>query len=402
MIFLKGGNMRRLRQQAYPLDYSFLYILLALFLFSVLTVYSGSGQYVASDPFYFTKRQVIWYAIGLGLLFAIANMDYRLLQKFAWPIYISGIVLLMLVHFFGVSRNGSQRWLDLRLFEFQPSEFVKIGLILFLAHVLVRHDKSDNSQRNQLMLTLKLAAATAVPFYFILAQPDLGSALVVMSAFFAVLMISGVSLKLISALLALATAFIGVLVLLHQYFFNVFSLFIKPHQLDRIYGWLAPEQHASSLGYQLIGAKQGIGSGQMFGSGFAQGTQVQSGRIPEAHTDFIFSVIGEEFGFAGSAVLILLFLLLIYRIVLVAIRSDDLFGTYVAGGIAVLIAFQVFQNIGMTIGLMPVTGLALPFISYGGSALLTNMMALGLVLSIQQRSNSVLAADAVWHGARRA
>lgn len=390
--------MRRLRPQPHPLDYSFFYLLLALFAFSVIAVYSGSGQY-AADPFYFAKRQAVWYIIGAGILLAVAKLDYRSIEKFAWPLYIIGILLLLLVQFFGVYRNGAQRWLDLGFFEFQPSEFVKIGVILLLAHLLVRHQQADKpfNTRSQLWLSFKLGSTTFLPFYLILAQPDLGSALVVLSVFFAVLMISGISFKLISLFSLIAAAFIGLLVFLHQFFYGIFSFFIKPHQIDRIYGWLSPEQHASSLGYQLIGAKQGIGSGQLFGSGFTQGSQVQSGRIPEAHTDFIFSVIGEEFGFAGSALLIFLFLLLIYRIVLIAIRSDDLFGTYVAGGISVLIAFQVFQNIGMTIGLMPVTGLALPFISYGGSALLTNMMALGLVLSIQQRSTSLTASRSVGH-----
>jgi len=194
-----------------------------------------------------------------------------------------------------------------------------------------------------------------------------------------------------SGLLAL-TGLSGLGGLIYLYFtnFELFSKFIASHQLARIYGWLNPAEYSQGYGFQLQQALLGIGSGQLTGSGFTQGYQVQSGRIPEAQTDFIFAVIGEEFGFIGTSILIILFFLLIYRIITIALNANSLFGVYICIGVIALFTFQVFQNIGMTIGLMPITGLALPFISYGGSALLTNMMALGLVTSVHLRTKNYM------------
>lgn len=379
-----------MRESKAHIDYSLAYILFALFVFSLLAVYSGSGQYSVSDPYFYVKRQVIWYIIGAAVMVAVARFDYDLLERLAWPIYSLGIVFLILVHFFGTYKNGSQRWLSFGLFDIQPSEFMKVGLIIFLAVMLKRKGGKKLSFNESIPIMLKLVVASMIPFYFVLVQPDLGSALVIAAVLFTLLISSGISYRLIGLLFTGFSAFIGMLVWMHNHFFDIFIKIIKVHQLDRIYGWLNPHEFIASYSYQLTQAMLGIGSGQMFGSGFNQGTQVQSGRIPEAHTDFIFSVVGEESGFAGGAFLIGLYFLLIYRMIIVAISAEDLLGVYIVAGSIGLISFQVFQNIGMTIGLMPVTGLALPFISYGGSALLTNMIVMGLVLSIQLRSKKFL------------
>src|SRR5699024_9954312 len=166
-----------------------------------------------------------------------------------------------------------------------------------------------------------------------------------------------------------------------------------PHQLTRIYGWLDPGQYASNYGYQLQQAMTGIGSGQLTGKGINEGVQVQSGKIPEAHTDFIFAVIGEEFGFLVSCLLLLIYFLMIYCIIQITLHTTNLFGIYICIGAIGLFSLQVFQNIGMTIGLMPITGIALPFISYGGSALLTNFVVLGLVLSVHKHSKPSMFSD---------
>lgn len=379
-----------MKESKVHIDYSLVYILFGLFVFSLLAVYSGSGQYSVSDPYYYVKRQVIWYIIGVAVMVAVARFDYDLLERLAWPIYSLGIGLLVLVHFFGTYKNGSQRWLSFGLFDIQPSEFMKVGLIIFLAVMLKLKGRKSLSFKESIPIMLKLVVASMIPFYLVLVQPDLGSALVIAAVLFTLLISSGISYRLIGLLFTGFSALIGMLVWMHNQFFEIFIQIIKPHQLDRIYGWLNPHEFAASYSYQLTQAMLGIGSGQMFGSGFNQGTQVQSGRIPEAHTDFIFSVVGEESGFAGGAFLIGLYFLLIYRMILVAINAENLLGVYIVSGSIGLIAFQVFQNIGMTIGLMPVTGLALPFVSYGGSALLTNMIAMGLVLSIQLRSKKYL------------
>ncbi|MCI4136260.1 rod shape-determining protein RodA [Bacillus vallismortis] len=368
------------------IDISLLLILLCLFFISLLAVYSGSGQYETEDPFYFAKRQVIWYLVGFGIMAGTAYIDYELLERLALRLFVGTVFLLILVHFFGTYKNGSQRWLSFGVLEIQPTEFMKIILILLLASVLNQYHHKRFSFTESLIPTGKIMVYTVIPFFFILIQPDLGSALVILSIAFTLMLVSGISGRMIMFLSLGFIALITLLTFLHNYYFDIFSKIIKPHQLDRIYGWLSPHEHASTYGYQLTQSLLAIGSGQLTGSGFTQGVQVQGGKIPEAHTDFIFAVIGEEFGFMGAVTVICLYFLMIYRIIRIAMRSNSLFGVYISAGVAGLILFQVFQNIGMTIGLMPVTGLALPFISYGGSALLTNMIALGLVFSVNIRS----------------
>lgn len=375
-----------MKRNSYTIDYPLLIILFCLISISLISVYSGSGQYYSSDPFYFLKRQFIWYVIGLIVMAAVAKFDYELLEKWAVPLYIIGMILLMLVHFFGVFRNGAQRWVNLGIFEIQPSEFFKVILILFLSVTLSKIGRRKLSFTESMPITAKVAIFSIFPFYMILVQPDLGSALIIAAITLSLMAVSGISYKMVLLLTSAGAGLVGMLVYLHNHYFDIFIKIIKPHQLERIYGWLDPYGYASSYGYQLTQAMLGIGSGQMNGWGFTQGAQVQSGQIPEAHTDFIFAVIGEEFGFIGATILISLYFLLIYRIIVIALNANTLFGFYICAGSIGLISFQAFQNIGMTIGVMPITGITLPFISYGGSALLTNMITIGLVLSVNLKS----------------
>lgn len=353
-------------------------------------VYSGSGQYVSYDPYYFVKRQMIWYVIGIGVMTGVAYFDYELLDRIALPLYFAGIGLLILVHFYGTFKNGSQRWINLGFFELQPSEFMKIFIIIYIAVLMNKYGRQTLSFKDSIPITIRIVIATLVPFYLILVQPDLGSALVIMAITVTIIIVSGISFKMIGLLTAGFAALLALLVYLHNHFFDIFIKVIKPHQLERIYGWLSPNEFASSYGYQLTQAIRGIGAGQLRGSGFNLGTQVQSGRIPEVHTDFIFSVVGEEFGFIGASILIGLYFILIFRIVIIALNANNVFGSYLCAGTIGLISFQAFQNIAMTIGLMPITGIPLPFISYGGSSLLTNMIALGLVISVNIRSKKYM------------
>jgi len=382
-----------LNQRESTVDSLLLLIVFCMFIISLVAVYSGSGQYETSDPFYFVKRQLIWYIIGVTIMAAVAVFDYELLERFATPFYVIGLVLLIVVHFFGTFKNGSQRWISFGFFELQPSEFMKVFVILFLAVLLNKLGTNRLFFLESIPITIKIGFYTILPFMLILVQPDLGSALVIAAISFSLVVVSGIPYKMILLLLSGFVGMIGYLVYLHQHNFSIFIKIIKPHQLERIYGWLNPYDFASSYGYQLTQALSGIGSGQMQGAGFNQGIQVQSGRVPEAHTDFIFSVIGEEFGFIGAATLVSLYFLLIYRMINIAFKAQTLFGYYICCGCVGLIAFQVFQNIGMTIGIMPITGLALPFISYGGSALITNMIAIGLVLSVNIRSKKYMFSD---------
>ena len=379
-----------MKQYETKVDHLLIAILLALFIVSLFVVYSASGQYQPEDPFYYVRRQAIWYIVSFSIMAAASYFDYELLERWAMPLYFIGIGLLILVHFFGTFKNGSQRWISFGLFEIQPSEFVKVFLVLVLSRTLNKLGDKKLTFIESIPVTLKLIFFTAIPFLLILVQPDLGSSLVIMAVFFALIIVSGISYKMILFLVSNVVALIGFLVFLYNYSFDTFIKIIKPHQLERFYGWLSPEAFASSYGYQLMQAQRGIGSGQMTGWGFNQGKQVQSGMIPEVHTDFIFTAIGEEFGFIGATVIISLYFLLIYRMVMIALRANTLFGIYIIVGAIGLISFQVFQNISMTIGLMPITGLALPFISYGGSALLTNMMVIGIVLSVSNHSKDYM------------
>ncbi|WP_249872077.1 rod shape-determining protein RodA [Oceanobacillus saliphilus] len=377
-------------QRPLRIDYTLLSIIICLFIFSLLAVNSGSGQYNPEDPYYFVIRQVIWYILGFTIMIGVALFDYELLEKWALPLYAAGVGLLLLVHFFGTTKNGSQRWISLGFIEVQPSEFMKIFLILALAATLSRIGKDRISFKKSIPITIKSILLTVVPFVLILVQPDLGSALMIAAVSITLIFISSISSKMISLLLISMTAMLGFLIFLYRVYFDIFTTIFKPHQLGRIYGWLSPQEFGSGYGYQLQQSMLGIGSGQITGAGFNQGVQVQNGKIPEAHTDFIFAVIGEEFGFIGASILIFLYFLLIYRIITIALKANNLFGVYICVGVIGLIASQVFQNIGMTIGIMPITGLALPFLSYGGSALFTNMMALGLVISVHLRSKDYM------------
>ncbi|MFC0562036.1 rod shape-determining protein RodA [Halalkalibacter alkalisediminis] len=372
------------------IDYTLLFLLFVLMCFSLLAIYSGSGQYFTDDPTHYVKRQIIWFIVGIIIMVSVMVLDYDLFKNFSIPLYGVGVMLLLLVAYssLGVFRNGSQRWLNVGPAEIQPSEFMKIFLIIALAHMLYRVtvNRGAKDLQSDLMIVAKVCAIGLPPFFLILSQPDLGTALVIASIMATMLLMSGVAWRILCVLGLGVVGGILSLVYLHNYNFELFSKFIASHQLDRIYGWLDPYEHQGTYGYQLVNAMRGIGSGQLYGSGYMNGVQTQSDRIPEIHTDFIFTVIGEEFGFLGATILIVTYFLLFYRMVIIALTCNNLFGTYLVSGVIGLLVFQAFQNVAMTIGLMPITGLALPFISYGGSALLTNMIAMGIVLNVNIRT----------------
>ena len=324
----------------------------------------------------------------------VASFDFELLKRWAVYLYGVGLGLLILVHFFGTVKNDAQRWISLGLFDLQPSEFMKIFLVIYIAVILSKLGQMRNAFKSSIAPTIKVILLSMLPFTLILIQPDLGSSLIIAATVITLTHFSSISIKMVGLLMSGMGSIVFFLFYLYQYNYDLFTSIFKPHQLGRIYGWLSPGEYASGYGYQLQQAIRGIGSGQMSGTGFNEGVQVQSGRVPEAHTDFVFTVIGEEFGFIGASILISLYFLLIYRIIMIAVNANSLFGVYICIGTVGLIAFQVFQNIAMTIGLMPITGIALPLISYGGSALLTNMMALGLVLSVHARTKRYMFGDA--------
>ncbi|WP_440894991.1 rod shape-determining protein RodA [Amphibacillus sp. Q70] len=373
-----------------PIDYTIVFLLICFLIISLVAIYSGSGQYASANPMRFVNRQLLFYGVGFIAMMVIAFFDFELIERWTWPIYSFGMVLLLVVEFFGEENKGAQRWINLGFMELQPSEFMKIFLVLHIAALLTKVGKQRLNFKESILITLKIIIYTILPVLLILKQPDLGTALMILFTIFMLILTSSISIKMSALLAASGLSGLGALIYLYFYNFDLFSKFISSHQLPRIYGWLNPSEYSQGFGYQLQQALLGIGSGQLTGSGLKQGYQIQSGRVPEAHTDFIFAVIGEDFGFLGTSILVILFFLLIYRIINIALNANSLFGVYICIGVISLFTFQIFQNIGMTIGLMPITGIALPFISYGGSTLLANMMALGLVTSVHLRTKKYM------------
>ncbi|NMA89739.1 MAG: rod shape-determining protein RodA [Amphibacillus sp.] len=383
-------TQNNLQSRRIPIDYTIAFLVFILAIFSLVAIYSASGQYASGDSTYFVKRQLVFYGLGFIAMMVVASIDFEILEKLTIPLYICGILLLMAVEVFGVEKFGAKRAISLKVIDVQPSEFMKFFLIILISSLLAKLGKSRLSFKESIVVTIKILFFTAIPLVLILRQPDLGTTLMIIFAVAMLIYTSSISLKMSYLLTALGISGLGALVFLYFNNSELFSKLIHSYQLSRIYGWLNPAEHSQGFGYQLQQALLGIGSGQLTGSGFNQGYQVQSGRIPEVHTDFIFVVIGEEFGFIGTSLLIIVFFLLIYRIITIAINANSLFGVYICIGVIALYTFQIFQNIGMTIGLMPITGIALPFISYGGSSLLTNMMALGLVTSVHLRTKTYM------------
>lgn len=371
----------------HKIDYGLLLITLFLAGYSLIAIYiSTNGTYGLK----FVIRQIMFYAAGFIAIIASMFVDYRKLRTFSVPIYIIGIILLVLVIFIGIERLGAQRWLGLGSFTLQPSEFMKIFLVIIIAHLLTKfQDENEHtSLRGELLMIGKIALISILPFGLIVTQPDLGTSLVLIWIVMIMLLIAGVSWRILFTLILLGLLMIAGLVALYFINFDLFQVFIADHQLPRIIGWLNPEGDPSGYGYQLLVTLDSIGSGQLFGKALESSVQgaAQWSRIPEVHTDFIFAVIGEEFGFIGVSILIAAYFILIYRLIQIALTCNDRFGTYLIGGVIAIMVFHIFQNIGMTIGLMPITGLPLPFVSYGGSALLTNMISLGIVLNVAMRT----------------
>ena len=374
------------RKKADRFDWTLTLLLFLFFLVSCTAIYSAqaSGQYGGKN---FLVMQVFWYGIGAAIISVSIFIDGYQYKRLSWYLYGFGLILLIGVYIAPESiapvRNGAKSWFVIRgIGQIQPSEFVKIFLILALSRLITTHHEKhlEKTLKTDFLLLLKLGITTAVPLGLIMLQPDLGTALVILSILTGIILISGISWKIIipiySAGASLA-ALIFYLVLVKPEFLEKY-LHVQTYQFNRIYAWLDPYSHATSSSYHLLKSLSAIGSGQISGKGLGS----REVYIPEAHTDFIFSVIGEEYGFVGGSIVIGLFFLLIFHLVKTALDTNDPFNTYICTGIISMITFHVFQNIGMTIQVLPITGIPLPFISYGGSSLMGNMFAMGLVYSI--------------------
>lgn len=368
------------------LDYNLVFTLLLLFIISCLAIYSAqtTGQYKEN----FLVKQIVWYGIGAGIIASVITLDSDQLKKLTWYAYGFGLFLLILVRVAPESIaphiNGAKSWFKVpALGSLQPSEFVKIFLILALAKLIEDHHLKNpvKTIQTDFWLLIKMGITTIIPIGLIMLQPDLGTSLVFLAIMLGMIFISGVSWKILLPIFVCGGALIGIIfyfVLVQPSLLEKY-LGVKQYQFGRIYSWLDPYNYQSSEGYQLTQSLMSIGSGETSGKGYGN----RDIYMPESQTDFIFSVVGEEFGFVGSSVLISIFFLLIYHITKVGMETKNNFYTYLCVGVISMITFHVFQNIGMTIGLLPITGIPLPFVSYGGSSLMGNMLGVGLIFSIR-------------------
>lgn len=376
-------------------DYNFnkrfdwtLTIILILFLgVSLLAIASAqtSGQYGQN----YVPKQVINYAIFAFIVAFVMYFDPDQYKKLAWPLFGFGILLLIALVIIPTStgitveRNGAKSWFQTPIGNVQPAEFMKTFYILAAAYLISKHNENHQIKtvKTDLLLLGKIALTLAVPLGFIMMQPDLGSSLVFIAITAALIIVAGVTWKIILPLFGGAVVIGGSLLWMALYMqdFLEKTFGFQPYQFARIYSWLDPYSYATSDGYHLITSLNAIGSGEVFGKGFL----AREVYVAENHTDFIFAVIGEEWGFIGASAVICLYFLLIYHLTKMTLLLKDPFCTYVCAGIIAMITFHVFENIGMTIQLLPITGIPLPFISYGGSSMMGNALAIGLVYSMK-------------------
>lgn len=322
--------------------------------------------------------QVVGMVLGIIMAIIISLIDYKDFKTLGMFFYLIGIAMLIVVRFKGYSVAGSKSWIRLPgIGQLQPSELVKLFFIIFIAIFLerIKDDQKDKSTN-----IIKLLVYSAIPIGLILLQPDAGTAMVFMFIFAVMIFVCELPYKYI---LITIGAFIASLPF-------IWLFFLEDHQKDRIMTFINPAWDPSDKGYNVSQAKMAIGSGQLFGQGFQNGIQTQSKGVPVKESDFIFSVIGEEFGFIGSVIIVILSIFILVRLIQIAKNAPDTYGAFLVTGVAGLFAFHFFENIGMNLGLLPVTGVPLPFVSQGGSAVVTYYMALGIVLSVSMRRKKVI------------
>ena len=344
------------------IDLTMLLIILALLTYSAFVMWSASGQDMGM-----MERKVGQILMGLVIMLVMAQIPPRVYESWAPYLYIFCVFLLVLVDAFGSISKGAQRWLDLGIIKFQPSELAKIAVPLMVARFINR-DVCPPSLKN----TAIALALIFIPTLLVAAQPDLGTSILIAASGLFVLFLSGMSWKLIAVAAILVAAFIPILwfFLMHDY------------QRDRVMMLLDPESDPLGAGYHIIQSKIAIGSGGFSGKGWLHGTQSQLEFLPERHTDFIFAVLAEELGLVGILILLALYVLLIMRGLWIAARAQTTFGRVMAGGLMLILFVYVFVNIGMVSGILPVVGVPLPLVSYGGSALIVLMAGFGIVMSI--------------------
>lgn len=357
------------------IDIGMIILVILLFLISLMMI-SSATHVTQQGLTRQVKVQTITFFLGILMMFVILIIDYSIYATFYKGIYAISIMLLISVHLPGIGKTqyGASSWINLGPIDFQPSEIVKIAFILFFAKVL----ESRQNKLSTIKELIPVGFYGAIPILLILKEPDLGNALVFVVIILGMIFASGLNYKLLGK-----GIFAGIISV------PVVYRFLAPHQKIRIDAFLNPSDPSLPGNYHVMQSKIAIGSGQLVGKGLYQGTQNNYNFLPVQESDFIFAVLGEEFGFIGGLAVLLLYFLFLYRMMKIAKSSKDIYGSLIVVGIASMFAFQIFENIGMTMGVMPVTGVTLPFLSYGGSSLMTNMIAIGIVLNVGMRRQKI-------------
>ena len=364
-------NRRNLKN----IEWGILICTILLFLIGCIALYSATEGTEHAELI----KQLQWFAICVPVVIVLTIIDYKTIIKLS-PIFYGIFILLLIVVLFTEPINGATSWFDLKFFAFQPAEFAKIFVICFMAYVMNIYNKNGKEEINKPLKLLSLLLIVGVPVLLIIKQPDYGTAFAFIVSVVFMLFAGGIKKRYI------ITAFLLVVILV-----PIAYMYILPeHAKTRIDIYLNPDLDPRGAGYNIIQSKLAIGAGQFFGMGLLKGNQTQLGFLYPKTTDFIYSVIGEEMGFIVAGAIIILYVILITKIIYVAKTAKDNIGSYTAIGIAGVFVFYMVENIGMTMGLLPITGVPLPFVSYGGSALLTNFVLIALILNISGRRQKAI------------
>ena len=366
--YFDRGNIT-LREKMLSLDYQLIFLVLALGIISFFAMYSTERGNFG----YFTKSHIYRFFIFFAIFIVLSLFNIRFLHKFSYLFYIAVLLLLFGVEFFGISSSGSKRWINLTVFNLQPSELMKVAIIMFLARY---YNKIPYGDVNRIKFMLIPIIVLSIPFALVINQPDLGTAVLIVLSGMTVIWMSGFKIKFftITALTSICLA-------------PVIIAFLKPYQKMRILTFLNPERDPVGAGYQIIQSKIAVGSGGITGKGYLNGSQSYLDYLPEKHTDFIFTLFSEEFGFIGSILLLIIYALIIYRIFLIGHNSRNNFAKLFCFGFASAFFIFVTLNMAMVLGLLPIVGAPLPIMSYGGSSMLATMIGLGITMSCKIHPN---------------
>ncbi|NUM59485.1 MAG: rod shape-determining protein RodA [Bdellovibrionaceae bacterium] len=355
------------------LDWNLILVIFALNVIGLINLFSATHGPNSKDVESLFVNQIVWLVSGWSVFFIITLLDYALVTKLAYIVYFINLLAIVYVDFFGKIALGAQRWIDFGFFRYQPSETMKLAMIMVLAKVLsIKNTLNKGMGFKDLAIPLFLLI---IPFALIMKQPDLGTAMMVTAISGTMILFSRVRKHILVSAIILISVSIPL----------AWKYVLHDYQKNRVLTFLTPENDPRKTGYNALQSKYAVGSGQFFGKGFRKGTQSQLEFLPERHTDFIYSVLSEEHGFVGSITTIGLFCILFFLIIRIAFQARDKFGALLSVGVLSYIFWHMFVNMGMVIGLLPIVGVPLPLLSYGGSSMLTTMAGLGLISSVAFR-----------------